>query len=115
MEKIILQRIILLFQKAHRFDVEEKLRNGELKVVVCSTSLELGIDIGYIDLVIMIGSPKSSARALQRLGSAGHKLHDIAKGRFIVTERDDLVECSVIQKEMIERKINKMYISKKLP
>lgn len=98
--------------KAHRFDVEEKLRNGELKVVVCSTSLELGIDIGYIDLVIMIGSPKSSARALQRLGRAGHKLHDIAKGRFIVTERDDLVECSVIQKEMIEKKINKVYFPK---
>ena len=98
--------------KAHRFDVEERLRKGELKVVVCSTSLELGIDIGYIDLVIMIGSPKSSARALQRLGRAGHKLHDIAKGRFIVTDRDDLVECSVIQKEMIEKKINKVYFPK---
>ncbi|MFZ1970736.1 MAG: ATP-dependent helicase [Candidatus Nanoarchaeia archaeon] len=94
--------------KSHRFDVEERLRSGELKVVVCSTSLELGIDIGYIDLVIMIGSPKSSARALQRLGRAGHKFHDTAKGRFIVTDRDDLVECSVIQKEMIERKINKI-------
>ena len=79
-----------------------------MKVVVCSTSLELGIDIGYIDLVIMIGSPKSSARALQRLGRSGHKFHDTAKGRFIVTDRDDLVECSVIQKEMIERKINKI-------
>jgi ATP-dependent Lhr-like helicase len=98
--------------KSHRFDVEERLRKGELKVVVCSTSLELGIDIGYIDLVIMIGSPKSSARALQRLGRAGHKLHDIAKGRFIVTDRDDLVECSVIQKEMIEKKINKISFPK---
>ncbi len=94
--------------KDHRFDVEERLRNGELKVVVCSTSLELGIDIGSIDLVIMIGSPKSSARALQRLGRAGHKLNEVAKGRFIVTDRDDLVECSVIQKEMIEKKINKI-------
>jgi ATP-dependent Lhr-like helicase len=98
--------------KSHRFDVEERLRKGELKVVVCSTSLELGIDIGYIDLVIMIGSPKSSARALQRLGRSGHKLHDIAKGRFIVTDRDDLVECSVIQKEMIEKKINKIFFPK---
>ena len=92
----------------HRFDIEERLRKGDLKVVVCSTSLELGIDIGYIDLVIMIGSPKSSSRALQRLGRAGHKLHETAKGRFIVLDRDDLVECSVIQKEMIERKINKI-------
>lgn len=98
--------------KAHRFDIEERLRDGKLKVVVCSTSLELGIDIGYIDLVIMLGSPKSSARALQRLGRAGHKLHDTAKGRFIILDRDDLVECSVIQKEMIEKKINKVYFPK---
>jgi len=98
--------------KSHRYDIEERLRNGELKVVVCSTSLELGIDIGYIDLVIMLGSPKSSARALQRLGRAGHKLHDISKGRFIVLDRDDLVECSVIQKEMIERKINRIKFPK---
>ena len=52
--------------KDMRFNIEERLRNGKLKVVVCSTSLELGIDIGFIDLVIMLGSPKSSARALQR-------------------------------------------------
>ncbi|MCK9568062.1 ATP-dependent helicase [Candidatus Pacearchaeota archaeon] len=98
--------------KSHRFDIEERLRDGKLKVVVCSTSLELGIDIGYIDLVIMLSSPKSSARALQRLGRAGHKLHETAKGRLIVTDRDDLVECSVIQKEMIEKKINKIYFPK---
>jgi len=98
--------------KSHRFDIEERLRDGKLKVVVCSTSLELGIDIGYIDLVIMLGSPKSSSRALQRLGRAGHKLHDTAKGRFIILDRDDLVECSVIAKEMVERKINKIYFPK---
>ncbi|MFA5070818.1 MAG: ATP-dependent helicase [Candidatus Pacearchaeota archaeon] len=98
--------------KSHRFDIEERLRDGKLKVVVCSTSLELGIDIGYIDLVIMLSSPKSSARALQRLGRAGHKLHETAKGRLIVTDRDDLVECSVIQKEMVEKKINKIYFPK---
>lgn len=98
--------------KSHRFDIEERLRDGKLRVVVCSTSLELGIDIGFIDLVIMLGSPKSSARALQRLGRAGHKLHETAKGRFIVTDRDDLVECSVIQKEMIEKKINRISFPK---
>ncbi|MFA6022654.1 MAG: ATP-dependent helicase [Candidatus Pacearchaeota archaeon] len=95
--------------KDYRFDIEQKLRDGELKVVVCSTSLELGIDIGYIDLVIMLGSPKASSRALQRLGRAGHKLHATAKGRFIVTDRDDMVECAVIQKEMIEKKIDKIH------
>ena len=98
--------------KAYRFDIEERLRQGKLKVVVCSTSLELGIDIGYIDLVLMLGSPKSSARALQRIGRAGHRLHETAKGRFIVLDRDDLVECSVIQKEMIEGKINKIRFPK---
>jgi ATP-dependent Lhr-like helicase len=98
--------------KVHRFDIEERLRDGKLKVVVCSTSLELGIDIGYIDLVIMLGSPKSSARAIQRLGRAGHKLHDTIKGRFIVMDRDDLVECAIIQKEIIERKINRVVFPK---
>lgn len=98
--------------KHHRFDIEERLRKGKLKVVVCSTSLELGIDIGFIDLVLMIGSPKGSSRALQRLGRAGHKLHETAKGRFLVTDRDDLVECSIIQKEMIERKIDKIKFPK---
>ena len=98
--------------KEHRFEIEEKLRNGELKVVVTSTSLELGIDIGYIDLVILLGSPKGSARALQRIGRAGHKLHDVSKGRFIVMGRDDLVECAILNKECYERKIDKIHIPK---
>ena len=98
--------------KEHRFDIEEKLRDGKLKVVVCSTSLELGIDIGYIDLVILLGSPKASSRALQRVGRAGHKLHDTAKGRFIVLDRDDLIECCIIQKEMKEIKIDKAQFPK---
>ncbi len=96
--------------KEHRFDIEDKLRKGELKVVVTSTSLELGIDIGYIDLVILLGSPKSSARALQRIGRSGHKLHDISKGRFVVVDRDDLVESTILSKEAIERKIDKIHI-----
>jgi len=98
--------------KEHRSDIEEKLRKGELKVVVTSTSLEMGIDIGYIDLVILLGSPKSSARALQRIGRAGHKLHDISVGRFIVLDRDDLIESAVLSKEAIERKIDKIHIPK---
>jgi ATP-dependent Lhr-like helicase len=96
--------------REHRFDIEEKLRKGELKVVVTSTSLELGIDIGYIDLVIMLGSSKSSARALQRAGRAGHKLHDVPKARFIVLDRDDLVECTILNKECNEKKIDKIHI-----
>lgn len=98
--------------KQHRLDIENKLREGKLKVVVCSTSLELGIDIGYIDLVLLLGSPKSVARALQRCGRAGHQLHSISKGRIIVLDRDDLVECSVLLKSAIEKKIDRIHIPK---
>ncbi len=96
--------------KTHRHNIEDRLRKGELKTVVSSTSLELGIDIGYIDLVICLGSPKSIARTLQRFGRSGHKLHETVKGRIIVLDRDDLVECSVMLKNIIERKIDKIHI-----
>jgi ATP-dependent helicase Lhr and Lhr-like helicase len=96
--------------KDTRFEIEDKLRKGELKVVVSSTSLELGIDIGSIDLVVLLKSPKSVSRALQRIGRAGHKLHDNPKGEFVVLDRDDLVECGVMMKQMIEKKIDSAQI-----
>ncbi|PIN75016.1 ATP-dependent helicase [Candidatus Woesearchaeota archaeon CG10_big_fil_rev_8_21_14_0_10_37_12] len=96
--------------KHARLDIENKLRSGELKCVVCSTSLELGIDIGYIDLVICLGSPKSVARFLQRAGRSGHKLHETVKARIIVLDRDDLVECAVLVKSAIEKKIDRVHI-----
>ncbi len=96
--------------KELRHDIETKLKNGDLQAVVSSTSLELGIDIGYIDLVILLGSPKSTARALQRIGRSGHKLHDTAKGRIIVLDRDDLIECSVLLKQALEDNIDKVDI-----
>lgn len=96
--------------KEHRLNIENRLKNGKLKAVVSSTSLELGIDIGYIDLVILLGSPKSVARALQRIGRSGHKLHDKAKGRIIVLDRDDLVECSVLLKAALDNKIDRIDI-----
>lgn len=93
-----------------RLETENKLKDGELKVVVSSTSLELGIDIGYIDLVILVSSPKSVSRALQRIGRSGHRLHDKSKGRIIVVDRDDLVECSLILKNALEGKIDTINI-----
>ena len=96
--------------KKHRLDIEENLRKGKLKAIVCSTSLELGIDIGYIDLVICLGSPKSVARLLQRTGRSGHALHETVKARLVVLDRDDLVECAVMLKSAIERKIDKIHI-----
>tara|TARA_Y100000310_G_scaffold31612_1_gene29943 strand:+ start:1444 stop:4056 length:2613 start_codon:yes stop_codon:yes gene_type:complete len=97
--------------KNHRFEIEEKLRKGELKVVVCSTSLELGIDIGFIDLVILLSSPKSVSRAMQRIGRAGHQLHSKPRGKFIVTDVDDMVESAIIARNARDKKIDEVYIS----
>ncbi len=93
-----------------RLDVEEKLKKGELKCVTCSTSLELGIDIGYIDLVVLLSSPKSVSRLLQRVGRSGHRLRRVSKGRMIVVDRDDLVECTVLAKAARERIIDNVRI-----
>jgi len=98
--------------KDRRFEIENMLREGKLKAVVSSTSLELGIDIGSIDFVVLLTSPKGSARALQRIGRAGHQLHSNPKGMFIVLDRDDMVECGVLMKEMIEKKIDRAEIPK---
>ena len=94
--------------KETRIDVEEKLKQGKLKAVVSSTSLELGIDIGYIDLVCQIGSPKSIAKALQRIGRAGHNYGDTSVGRMIVFEPWDLMECATLVKEAYENRIDRV-------
>ncbi|WP_455391636.1 ATP-dependent helicase [[Eubacterium] cellulosolvens] len=98
--------------KETRLDVENRLKNGALAATICSTSLELGIDIGYIDLVCQIGSPKSIAKGLQRIGRAGHALHEVSKGRIIVFDRDDLVECAVLVKNAYEGNIDRINILK---
>lgn len=86
-----------------RLGVEDLLKKGKLKAAVSSTSLELGIDIGTIDNVVQIGSPKSVARAVQRIGRSGHSFNDVARGEVVVTNRDDLVECSVMLDAAIKR------------
>lgn len=96
--------------KEVRLEVENELKEGKLKCVVSSTSLELGIDIGYIDLVILLGSPKSINRALQRIGRSGHRLHEVSVGRIIVLDPDDLVECTVLAKEAMERRLDRIRI-----
>jgi len=82
-----------------RMDTESRLKQGMLKVVCSSSSLELGIDMPYIDLVLQIGSPKSVAALLQRFGRGGHSLDRVVKGRIIVLDREELMECAV----MLER------------
>ena len=98
--------------KVLRHSIEKRMRDGQLKVCVSSTSLELGLDIGFIDLVVCLGSPKSIARLSQRFGRAGHKLHDTVRGRIIVLDRDDLIESAVMLKCAIEKKIDRIHIPK---
>ncbi|EHP88080.1 ATP-dependent helicase [Methanotorris formicicus] len=98
--------------REHRLEVEEKLKKGELNAVISSTSLELGIDIGSIDLVVLLGSPKSVSRALQRIGRSGHRLHEKSRGIIVAFDRDDLVECTVLAHNARNRKIDKVHIPK---
>ncbi len=76
-----------------RLEVEDRLKRGELRAVVCSTSLELGIDIGSVDLVVMLSTPKGVSRALQRTGRAGHSINITSRGLLMATNMNDLVEC----------------------
>jgi len=96
--------------KESRFQVEEKLKNGLLKCAVSSTSLELGIDIGSIDLVIQVGSPKGIAKGLQRVGRSGHSVFATAKGRIIPMDVDDLVESVVLVKMARDKRLDKINI-----
>ena len=96
--------------KVTRLDVEQKLKDGKLKAAVSSTSLELGIDIGYIDLVVQIGSPKSVAKGLQRIGRAGHAYGETATGRMIAFEPWDLMECATLAKAAYDNRIDRVEI-----
>lgn len=78
-----------------RLEVEDRLKNSELRAVVCSTSLELGIDIGAVDLVVMLATPKGVSRAIQRIGRSGHSLNQTSHGVLVATNVNDLVEATV--------------------
>jgi ATP-dependent Lhr-like helicase len=86
-----------------RQKVEQQLKDGELPCLVATSSMELGIDVGAIDLMIQVASPKSVSRGLQRLGRAGHKLGATSKGRIIPRTRADLLESAIIGHEMLEK------------
>jgi ATP-dependent helicase Lhr and Lhr-like helicase len=79
--------------KDTRLDAEHRLKTGALKALVATASLELGIDIGHVDLVCQVGSPHRIATLLQRVGRAGHTVNGVSKGRLLPTSRDDLIEC----------------------
>jgi ATP-dependent Lhr-like helicase len=88
--------------REERTKVEELLKAGQLPCLVATSSLELGIDMGAVDLVLQIESPKSVARGLQRIGRAGHNVNDVSRGRIFPKFRGDLLECAVVARRMHE-------------
>jgi ATP-dependent Lhr-like helicase len=98
--------------REERLVVEELLKSGELPCLVATSSLELGIDMGAVDLVLQVESPKSVSRGLQRIGRAGHGVDQTAKGRIFPKFRGDLLECAVVVKRMREAAIEPTVVPK---
>ena len=96
-----------------RLEVEDRLKNGELRAVVCSTSLELGIDIGAVDLVVMVATPKGVSRAIQRIGRSGHSLNKSSHGILVATNVNDLAEATATAKLVRERALDPIKILEK--
>src|SRR6202789_3166574 len=86
------------------------LKAGELPCLVATSSLELGIDMGAVALVIQVESPKSVARGLQRIGRAGHNVGDVSVGRIFPKFRADLLECTVVTRRMREGEIERTVV-----
>jgi ATP-dependent Lhr-like helicase len=93
-----------------RLDAEQRLKNGEIKILIATASLELGIDIGDIDLVCQISSTRAVATAMQRIGRAGHWRGAIPKGRFFSTTRDDLMEQAALIRKMKAGELDRLEI-----
>ena len=93
-----------------RLAAEKKLKDGEVKVLVATASLELGIDVGTVDLVVQISSPRAIAVALQRVGRSGHWRGAVPKGRFFVTTRDELQECAALVRAIRQGDLDRIMI-----
>jgi ATP-dependent Lhr-like helicase len=93
-----------------RLTAENKLKDGQIKVLVATASLELGIDIGTVDLVVQISSPRAIAVALQRVGRSGHWRGAIPKGRFFATTRDELQECAALVRAILHGDLDRLMI-----
>jgi ATP-dependent Lhr-like helicase len=98
--------------KEHRLSAEHRLKQGQLKALVATASLELGIDIGDVDLVCQLGSPHSISAFLQRVGRSGHRLHAIPKGRLFPLSRDDLLECTALLAAIAKDQLDAIEIPK---
>jgi ATP-dependent Lhr-like helicase len=96
--------------REQRVEIEELLKRGEIPCLVATSSLELGIDMGAVDLVIQVESPKSVARGLQRVGRAGHELDAVSRGRIFPKYRSDLLESAVVARRMLDGAIEETVI-----
>jgi ATP-dependent Lhr-like helicase len=96
--------------REQRVQIEEDLKAGRIPCLVATSSLELGIDMGAVDLVVQVESPKSVARGLQRIGRAGHSLHAVSKGRIFPKFRADLLESAVVAQRMRAGAIEETHI-----
>ena len=99
--------------KEQRLDAEQRLKNGELRALVATASLELGIDIGAVDLVCQISSPRSISAFLQRVGRSGHSIHGLPRGRLFPLSLDDLVECSALLAACCRGELDKIVMPEK--
>ena len=96
--------------KERRLDAEQRLKHGKLKVLVATASLELGIDIGDVDLVCQLGSPRSIAAFLQRAGRASHQVDGVPKARLFPLSRDDLVECAALLDAVRRGELDRLHV-----
>ena len=96
--------------KEVRLDAEHRLREGKLKVLVATASLELGIDIGHVDLVCQVSSPHRIATFLQRVGRSGHSIGGVPKGRIFPLTRDDLIECAAMVRAVHDGELDRIYV-----
>jgi ATP-dependent Lhr-like helicase len=99
--------------KEARLDAEQRLKEGRLKVLVATASLELGIDIGHVDLVCQISSPHRISTFLQRVGRSGHTVSGVPKGRIFPLTRDDLVECVAMVRAVHEGELDRVAVQDK--
>jgi ATP-dependent Lhr-like helicase len=91
--------------RERRLEIERRLKSGDLRVIVATSSLELGIDVGHVDLVIQLDSPLSAAGGIQRFGRAGHAVGGVSRGAIVARARDQLPEIAVLAKRIVERDI----------
>ncbi|KYK31735.1 MAG: hypothetical protein AYK19_16335 [Theionarchaea archaeon DG-70-1] len=96
--------------KETRHEIEHLLKKGLIKSVITSTSLELGIDIGDVDLVVQLGSPKQTAKLMQRIGRAGHGLHAVSKGILVPQDRDELVDLTILKRKALTYQLEPVQI-----